>query len=203
MRTTSYKKVGKMLALSTKNDALIYEHATRISAVMIKYKSFMHDANSYNYTETDGVYGACWQYVQYFNLIEKYIDRGKRRIKTIGDIGCGIGLGYLTFQEFFSHLDVEFINLKRSTLYYNKYDHCLNALNVPYVEYSGNFELDAEPPVFPDVKLDVGIANRVVLENPAYNWDIMRPLFAPGGLLLTTEDYSNVFKFDIKHQTFK
>ena len=191
-----------MLAFDEFEDTMMKVLANRISKTTSKYESFMHDDNIHNYIDPAGIRGACWQYAQYFNLIEQYINRGKRNIKTIGDIGCGVGLGYLTFQTFFDHLDVEFINLKRDVGYINKYDHLLDALEVPYVNYTGNFELEDEPPVFPDVKLDVGIAHRVVLGQPTYDWSIMKPLFAPGGLLLTTDD-QEVFNFNIKHVTFK
>lgn len=191
-----------MLALTENNDVRMKNLAQRISGITNKYESFMHDDNKHNYIDIAGVRGACWQYAQYFNLIEDYINRGKRTIGTIGDIGCGVGLGYLTFQEFFSHLDLEFINLKRDIGYINKYDHLLNALEVPYINYTGNFELESDPPVFPEVNLDVGIAHRVVLGQPDYDWTIMRPLFAPAGLLLTTDEQA-VFNFNIKHVSFK
>lgn len=191
-----------MLAFTEYNDTMMKVLANKISRTTSKYETFLHDDNIHNYIDVAGIRGACWQYAQYFNLIEQYIDRGKRTIKTVGDIGCGVGLGYLTFKEFFSHLDVEFISLKRNVGYVNKYDHLLEALEVPYVDYYGNFELTRDPPVFPQVNLDVGIAHRVVLGQPTYDWSIMKPLFAPGGLLLTTDD-QEVFRFNIKHVTFK
>ena len=191
-----------MLAFTEYNDTMMKVLAAQISRTTSKYETFLHDDNIHNYIDVRGIRAACWQYAQYFNLIERYINRGRRTIKTVGDIGCGVGLGYLTFKEFFSHLDVEFISLKRNVGYVNKYDHLLEALEVPCVDYYGNFELTQDPPVFPQVNLDVGIAHRVVLGQPTYDWTIMKPLFAPGGLLLTT-DNNQVFNFDIKHVTFK
>lgn len=173
--------------------------AVKINDVTSQHTDILHDANLRNYVDIPGINSGLWMYMSYFNLIDQYIQRG-RRINHIMDFGCGIGFGWHVWQEFWAAVypDIKLTNMKRLITsevrgdlpYENKYDLLLNELGVPHSYYEGNvLMLDQNPIRFPDgypkpERADCIIASRVCFE-PFTRWDdALGHMVSRGGFML-------------------
>ena len=195
--------------------------ALKVREVTSQHTALLHEANLRNYVDLDGINAGLWMYMSYFNLIDQYIQKG-RRINHIMDFGCGIGLGWLVWEAKWKDIypNIKLTNMKRMIIYENKYDLLLNELEIPHSYYQGNILAPDEDPIMfldvddqnPDLRIhketvraDCIIASRVSFE-PHTRWsDALGHMVSKSGFLLKEREgpQSRPHKWNIIHVPIK
>lgn len=191
-----------MISYTSDNIALIKSLAELVQETTIKFKDILSDDNSRNFVDVGGLQSTMWQYIEYFNIIEMYTNKG-HTYKTVGDIGCGVGIGEFIYNRLYKDtVGADFISYQRDVGYVYKYDHVLREMGIDTIPYTGNFLPEFNQPIsMSGPKVDVAIAHRCVFREN-YNWEAMRPFFNDNGLLISSLDHRPM-GFDIIHYRYK